>query len=147
MSKNKLPSVASWTITLVHSAPPPNHHHHLQWSRFDRSLSLMCLHLLLKLHMQCSILMIFIAPQMRHIVSRLGRSQLVTQPSGARKHSKNHCKICQMLLSFPHWTLYNRLSILNKHGTDCPSHSLSWILLLQFKPSISFLPTPLWDSL
>jgi len=147
MSKNKVPSIASWTITRVQSAPPLNHHHNLQWYSIDLSLYLMCLHSLLKLHLQCSTLMIIIAPQMRHILSQLGRSQLVTRPSGARKHTKTRFKICQIFLCFPHSTLYNQLSLFTKHGTDCPSHSPSWMPLLQFKSSISFLPTPLWDSL
>jgi len=148
MSKNKVPSIASWTITLVQSAPPPNSHHHLQWYSIDLSLYLMCLHSLLKLHLQWSTLTIIIAPQMRHILSQPGRSPLVTRPSGARKHSKNRFKICQIFLSFPHSTLYNQLSLLTKHGTDCPSHSPSWIPLLQFKSLFPFLPTsPLWDSL
>jgi len=147
ISKNKVPSVASWTITLVQSVPPPNHNHHLQWYSIDLSLCLMCLHSLLKLHLQCSTLTIIRSHQMRHILSQPGRSQLVTWPSGTRKHSKNQFKICQIFLSFPYSTLYNQLSLLTKHGTDCPSHSLSWMPLLQFKSSISFLPTPFWDSL
>jgi hypothetical protein len=147
LSKNKVPSVASWTITLGQSTPPPNHHHHLQWYSIDLSLYLMCLHSQLKLHLQCSTLAIIIAPQMRHILSQPSQSQLVTRPRGARKHSKNRVKICQIFLSLPHSTLNNLLSLLTKHGTDCPFHSLSWMPLLQFKSSISFLPTPLWDSL
>jgi len=147
LSKNKVPSIASWTITLGQSTPPPNHHHHLQWYSIDLSLYLICLHSQLKLHLQCSTLTIIIAPQMRYILSQPSQSQLVTRPSGARKHPKNQFKICQIFLSFPHSTLYNLLSHLTKHGTNCPSHSLSWMPLLQFKSSISFLPTPLWDSL
>ena len=147
MSKNKAPRVASWTITLVQSAPPPNHHHQLHWHRIDLSLYLMCLHSLLKLHLQCSTLTIIIAPQMRHILSQLGGSQLVTRQGGARKHSQNQFEICQIFVSFPHATLYNQLSLLTKHGTICSSHSPSWMPLLQFKSSISFLLTPLWDSL
>jgi len=147
MSKNNVPSVASWTITLVQRAPPPNHHHHLQWYSINLSLYLMCLQSLQKLHLQWSTLTIIIAPQMRHIFSQRGQSQLVTWVSGARKHSKNRFKICQIFLTFPHSTLYNQLSLLTKNGTDCPSHYLSWIPLLQFKSSILFLPTPLWDSL
>jgi len=147
MSKNKVPSITSWTFTLVQSAPPPNHHHHLQWYSIDLSLYLMCLYSLLKLHLQCSTLTIIIAPQMRQILSQPGRSELVTRPSRARKHSKNRFKICQIFLSFPHSTHCNQLSRLTKHGINCPSHSPCWMPLLQFKSSISFLPTPLWDSL
>ena len=147
MSKNNVPSVASWTITLVQSAPSPNHHHDLQWYSIDLPLYLMCLHSLLKLHLQCSTLTIIIAPQMRHKLSQPGQSQLVTRPSGTRKQSKNRFKIGQIFLSFSHSTLYNQLSLLIKLGTDCPSHSPSWMPLLQFKSSLSFLPTPLWDSL
>jgi len=93
MLKNKVPSIASWTITLVQSKPPPNHHYHLQWSSIDLSLYLMCLHPLLKLHPQCSILAIIIAPQMRHLLSQPSRSPLITRPSGARKHSTNQFNI------------------------------------------------------
>jgi len=90
---SEVPSVATWTITLVHSAPPPNHHHHLQWYSTDLSLYLMFLHPLLKLYLQCLTLTIIIAPQTRHILSQPGRSQLITRPSGIRKHSKNQLKI------------------------------------------------------
>jgi len=147
MWKNQVPSIASWIITLSQSTPPPNHHHHLQKYSINLSLYLMCLDSLLKLHPQCSTLMILIALQMRHILSKLGRSQSVTRPSSTRKHRINQFKIPQMFLSFPHSTLYNKLSLLTNHGTNCPAHSLSWILLLHFKSSISFLPTTLWDSL
>jgi len=99
---------------VVQSAPPPIHHDHLQWYSIDLSLYLMCLHSLLKLHLQYSSLTIIIAPQMRHKLSQPGQSQLVTRPSSARKHLKNRFTICQIFLSFPHSTLYNQLSLLTK---------------------------------
>jgi len=138
MSKNKVPSVTSWTITLDQSAPPTNHHHHLQWYSIDLSLYLMCLHSLLKLHLQCSTLMIIIAPQMRHIFSQPGRSQLVTRRNGARKHSKNSFKICQIFLSFPHSTLYNQLSLLLrqkcKSTIDCATRTRAHAQLIASFP-------------
>jgi len=92
--KKQSATVASCTITLFQSTPPPNHHHHLQWYSIDLSLYLMCLHSLLKLHLQCSTLTIIMAPQMRHILCQPGRSQLVTRPSGARK-----CCMCTWIVS------------------------------------------------
>ena len=134
-------------ITLVQHPPPPNHHHHLQWYSTVLPLYLMCLHPLLKFHLQCSTLTIIIAPQMKNILSQPCQSQLITGQCGLRKLSKNQFKISQIFLSFPHLTLYNLLTLLTWHRTDCPSCSLGWVPLLQFNSSIAFLPTPLWDSL
>jgi len=136
--QDKVPRIVSWTMTLVQSAPRLIHHHHLLQYSTNLSLYLIWLNPLPKLHLQCSILTIIMGPPMRHLLSQSGQSQLISWPSSTRKHSKNHLKIWQMFLSFPHLTSYNQLSLLTKHGTDCPSHSLSWIPLLQFKSSISF---------
>jgi len=142
-----MPSIASWTLPLVKSAQPPVHHPYLQSYTTNLPLYLSCLHQLLKLYLRCSTLTMIIAPQMKYILSQLGQSLLITRPSGIRKHSKNQFKIWQIILSFPHSTLYNLVLLLTKHGTDCRSCSSSWMILLQFKSSISLLPTLTWYSL
>ena len=92
MWKNNVPIIASWTITLVQSAPPPNCHHHLQLSSTDLASCLMYLHSQLKLHQQWSILKIFKALWAKYILSQPGRLQWITRPSGVRKHSKTNSK-------------------------------------------------------
>jgi len=146
MLKIQVPRVVSWRITLVWCAPHPHHYHHLQWYSTNLVLYLLCLHQLLDLHQQCSILTIIIASQIKHVLMQQGLSQLITQPSVVRNHSKDRFSIYQIFLSILHSTCYNLLSLLPKHWTDCPSHSLSWMPLLYLKLSTSFLPTPLWDS-
>ena len=106
--KNNIPRIASWMSILVPSAPPPNHHHHhhhLQWYSTNLVLYLICLCQHLQLHLQCSNLTIIMAPQINLMLSLPGQSQLVTQPSGIRKHSKNQLNIWQIFLTSPHWTL------------------------------------------
>jgi len=71
----------------------------------------------------------------------IARSESITAGHSVKlrkKTLKNHFKICQISLSYPHSTLHNELSLLTKHSTDCPSHSPSWMPLLQSKSSISF---------
>ena len=122
--KNVKKQSAKHRIMDNHSGPKctsSNHLHHLQWSSTNLALYLMCLHPLLKLHLQCSTLMIIIAPQTKH----MGQSQLVTRPSSIRKHSKIQFRVGQIFLSFPHSLLHKLLSILKKQGTNCLSRSPS----------------------
>jgi len=55
--------------------------------------------------------MITIAPQTKHILSQRGLSQLITQLSGVRKHSRIQIKILQIIRGFPH----------SPSTTECPS--------------------------
>jgi len=147
ISKNTVPVIATWRITLAQCAPLPDCHHYLKWCSTSWSLYLMCLHLLPMLHQLYSTLARMVVFQMQYILSPLNRLQLITSESHVSKHSINSFRIWQIVLNFWHSTLYTQLSLTTKHGTDSPSDSLSWMPLLQFKKFISFLPTPLWESL
>jgi hypothetical protein len=111
MTKNQVPSITSWRITLDQSASHSTHHHHQQGYSIDLGSYLMFLHLLLKLHLQCSTLMTIIAPQIWHILSQPDYAQLITPPSGTRKHAKNQFKIDRS----------SQASHIQPFTTSCPS--------------------------